>query len=205
MSNAEGAVAEPKTPSQDKDWKSKVRDIAEASDRWFVSIARGLDNAAGFAARKARVEAEIVADSAQKAADTTLQVGMKLVGGLSTPARAKTTRQGVLLRSLRDSIRPHADRLDAIDEDQFRKLLEELRSQVSFELQVLPPAGPESSGVDNVRPSADDPEVIVWAGSTRQSPGESVSETTQGSKVEIDGDKWAVNDGKSRGGAGKKD
>lgn len=148
------------TPSRDaKDWLAKARHFADAGDRWFVNVAKGIGSAAGVAAERARTEAQIVSESAQKAADTTVKVTRKVVAGLSTapPARKAGKRLKALIKALQESASAFETRLDAIDDEKFQQVLEELQSQVSFELSTLPEApaqAAEDKAPDDKEPPA---------------------------------------------------
>ncbi|MBI5538293.1 MAG: hypothetical protein HY898_36560 [Deltaproteobacteria bacterium] len=129
------------TPSQGtKDWVRTARDLADAGDRWFVSIARGLGSAAGTAAKRARAEAAIVSDSAQKAADTTVEVTRKMVGSIKStiPPAAPKHRRKAVLKALGSLVDEYAARINALPEDRFASWLEEITGQIAFELRTLP-------------------------------------------------------------------
>jgi hypothetical protein len=162
--NPEGTVSENKSnPSQGtKDWVRTARNIADAGDRWFLSIARGLGSAAGTAAKRAREEASIVSSSAQKAADTTVEVTRKMVGGIKVtiPPEAPKKRRKVVLKALSSLVDEYAARIHAIPEERFATWLEELTSQIAFEFRTLP----EPPGNDlRVGQDADDKTVAVDA------------------------------------------
>lgn len=64
-----------------------VREIADAGDRWFLSVAGGLGRLGGWARR----EADIAADSAVAAFATTVSVAKKLAGSDANPAAERAS------------------------------------------------------------------------------------------------------------------
>jgi hypothetical protein len=144
-------------------WLDRARELADASDRWFVQMARGLGTAAGMAADRARSEAVMVSESARKAADTTMEVTRKVADGLARASPERPSiRQTALLKALRLATERHAARLDAMEPGRFEQLVEEITAQLSFELSTLPePPGDKS---------VSQPERMKADGSSEQEP-----------------------------------
>ncbi|MBI4704532.1 MAG: hypothetical protein HY744_25800 [Deltaproteobacteria bacterium] len=107
--------------------------VAETGDRWFVSVARGLARAG----RRARGEAGIVAQSAHHAARTTLQAGRLIVEGWHRRTPAGPPGPSGLREALGALAAQHAARIGSLSDESCQRLAELVRTQITFELDLL--------------------------------------------------------------------
>ena len=133
--------------SQTKSWIRRAMDVADSGDRWFVSIAQGISAAGEFAAKRARAEVAIAAESAEFAADTTVKVGRGIVNELakvSVPARV-ATKDKALIKVLAGAVMPYAEGLETLTQAEFQQLQDELKDQVGFEVRLAVEARAEAN------------------------------------------------------------
>jgi len=130
-----------KKPKTQQGILGKAKEAADVGDRWFVSLASGI----GKAFQKVRDEATIVADSAQKAAETTHSVGKDLKAKLTKARSRPKLHRAALLEELGAIVVENADNLDALrTRADVQALLAALRTEPT---KVAPPrpSAPSSS------------------------------------------------------------
>jgi hypothetical protein len=189
----EGTVSRSKSsPSNDADrLVSKARHYADLGDRWFVSVGRAIARSAN----KVSGEATFVADSAGKAADTTLHVGRELVGAMSSKvvtirlprprfggnSAPKATEGGVqaLLHRVGALVNEHADKIEALSEDELETLVHQVCDRLEEDLHGLkevPVERPSGEIVDSYLTSEEDESELPRSGNTEPPQGEAIAD-----------------------------
>jgi len=190
----EGTVSRSKSsPPNDADrLVSKARHYADLGDRWFISVGRAIARSAN----KVSGEATFVADSAGKAADTTLHVGRELVGAMSSKvvtirlprprfggnSASKATNGGsvkALLHRVGALVNEHADKIEALSEDELETLVLQVCDRLEEDLHGLrdvPVEPPSGEIVDSYLTSEEDESELPHSGDTEPPQGEAIAD-----------------------------
>lgn len=183
----EGTVSQRKLSEDADQLVSKARHYADLGDRWFVSVGRAIARSAN----RVSGEATFVADSAGKAADTTLHIGRELVGVMSNKVvtirlprpkfvekRAKKKAEGgsveALLHNIGTVAMAHAKTIEALPADQLDSLVHQVCNHLEHELTELSDVSVEpSSGeiVDSYPTQEDGSGKVVDAYLTEEDSG----------------------------------